>query len=158
MTQPMLWFTRPPKTAQAVVIAACTLWTLPSHAQQAEPSRPPALRITVDAKSTPTLWRPLTVMALSTGGAALIGSGVMTLVALSMCSGGRCSDDEQLGGYRTLRGASTVAFYLGATFAVVGLVSITLTALDRDRDRDRDHTGRFTLGLGPASAVLKARF
>lgn len=99
------------------------------------------------------IWRPLAISALAIGGAGLITSAVTTGIALAQCPSGDCAADK-LDSYRTLRTVATASFYVGAAFAVAGLVPILLGATHSRAPTSE----RISWSIGPGSAALSGRF
>ncbi|MDB4990785.1 MAG: uncharacterized protein JWN04_5963 [Myxococcaceae bacterium] len=67
--------------------------------------------------------KPLALGALSVGAAGLLTSAITALLARAQCKDNVCASASALRTHDSLKTASTVTFYLGAAFAVGGVVT-----------------------------------
>jgi hypothetical protein len=128
-------------------VATPPLLVTPNEPVRAEPPAELATR---------NVARPLAVAALSLGGAGLLTSVVTALTAKSKLSGPckdkMCESESAEETYSSLRTASAVSFYLGAAFAVGGVVTWFVAPKRKQND------ARVDLTVGPRGVMLHRSF
>jgi hypothetical protein len=104
------------------------------------------------AQSTRLLDRPLALALVSVGAAGLLTSAITALSAKAQCKDNVCASESALGTHDSLKTASTVTFYLGAAFAVGGVVTWFVAP------KAKQHETRLGLKVGPGGVSMHGRF
>lgn len=100
--------------------------------------------------------RPVAIALVVAGGASVVTSGVIALVAnaeLDDCPDRRCMTQSQKDSYDALVTASTATFWPGAALAAAGVVTWILSGAD-----EGEHAQRIALRASSAGVELEARF
>jgi hypothetical protein len=128
-----------------------TLPPTPAASPEPAPINPP-IDEPAPAPKTRLLDKPLALGALSVGAAGLLTSAITALAAKAKCEDKLCASGSDYETYNSLKTASTVTFYLGAAFAVGGLVTWFVVP---KRKRSEAHLG---LKVGPAGVSMHGTF